>query len=169
MQAKRGQPTKYTKELFPRIEKAIKLGATDKEVAFLIDVNEDTLHEWKKQHKEFSEFYRECKEITDSDMEQSLRKRAMGCTTTERKTIRRFDKDKDSMALFEESEIVKEHAPDTKAIERWLFNRNPDRWQNKQEVINKTIDSNGNEIGVGIDYSQLSTEALEEIVNATKG
>ncbi len=134
-----GRPTKYSVDLFPRIELAVKLGATDKEVAALIDVNEDTLHEWKKKHVEFSEFLKECKTITDSDMEHSLRKRAMGCTTTEKKVIRRFDREKDSMELYEESEIVKEHAPDTKAIERWLFNRNPDRWKNKleQEISGK--------------------------------
>jgi len=128
-----GRPTKYNKALFPKIKKLIKLGATDKEVAELIDVAESTFNLWKAENKEFSEFLKECKEITDSDMEQSLRKRAMGCTTVERKTIRRYDKDKDSIELFEQSETIKEHAPDTKAIERWLFNRDPDRWKNKIE------------------------------------
>ncbi len=145
-----GRPTKYTKDLYPKIEKLIKLGATDKEVAELIDVTESTFNLWKVKHKEFSEFLKECKTITDSDMEQSLRKRAMGCTTTEKKVIRRFDREKDSMELYEESEIVKEHAPDTKAIERWLFNRNPDRWKNKQEVLNTTLDDEGNETGMQI-------------------
>ena len=138
MPNKRGQPTKYSKKLHPRIETAIKLGATDKQVAELIDVTESTFNLWKKTHKQFSEFLKECKIITDSDMEQSLRKRAMGCTTTETKTIRRFDKERDSMELFEESEIIKEHAPDTKAIERWLYNRSPDRWKDKQEKDSQT-------------------------------
>lgn len=142
------RPSKYTKDLYPKIEKLIKLGATDKEVAELIDVTESTFSLWKAEKPEFSEFLKECKQITDSDMEQSLRKRAMGCTTVERKVIRRFDKEKDSMELYEESEIIKEHAPDTKAIERWLFNRDPDRWKNKQEVVNKTIDEEGKEIGI---------------------
>ncbi len=157
--SKAGQPTKYTKDLYPKIEKAIKLGATDKEVAFLIDVNEDTLHEWKKQHKEFSEFYRECKTITDSDMEQSLRKRAMGCTTKETKVIRRFDRESDSMAVYEESEVVKEHAPDTKAIERWLFNRNPDRWKNKQEVLNTTLNEDGETVGINKNITEEEAKA----------
>ncbi len=145
-----GRPTKYSKKLYPKIEKLIKLGATDLEIADLIDVCESTFTLWKSEHKEFSAFLKECKEITDSDMEQSLRKRAMGCTTTERKTIRRFSNEKDSMELYEESEIVKEHAPDTKAIERWLFNRDPNRWKNKQEVLNTTLDDEGNETGMNI-------------------
>ncbi len=166
--SKAGQPTKHSTKLYPRIEMAIKLGATDKEVATLLDINEDTFHEWKKKHPKFSEFVKKCKTITDSDMEQSLRKRAMGCTTKETKVIRRFDKDKDSMELYEESEVVKEHAPDTKAIERWLFNRNPDRWKNKQEVLNTTLDDEGKEVGVNVDYSKISDKALEELIAATK-
>ncbi len=132
----------------------------------MIDVTESTFTLWKSEHKEFSVFLKECKTITDSDMEQSLRKRAMGCTTTERKTIRRFSNEKDSMELYEESEIVKEHAPDTKAIERWLFNRNPDRWKNKQEVLNTTLDDEG--VEVGVNYSKLPTEVLEAIVKASE-
>lgn len=143
-----GRPTKYSKDLYPKIKKLIKLGATDKEVAELIDVAESTFNLWKVEYIEFSEFLKECKEITDSDMEQSLRKRAMGCTTVERKTIRRFSNEKDSMELYEESETVKEHAPDTKAIERWLFNRDPERWKNKQEILNTTLDEDGEETGI---------------------
>ena len=133
-----GRPSKYSKALHPKIEKLIKLGATDKDVALLLDINVDTLHEWKKKHEAFSDFYSNCRIITDTDMEQSLRKRAMGCTTTETKTIRRFDKERDSMELFEESEIIKEHAPDTKALERWLYNRSPNRWKEKQEKDSQT-------------------------------
>ncbi len=136
---KEGRPTKYTTDLFPKIKKLIKLGATDLEIADLIDVCESTFTNWKSEHPEFLAFLKECKTITDSDMEQSLRKRAMGCTTKETKVIRRFDKEEDSMFVYEESEIVKEHAPDTKAIERWLFNRDPNRWKNKieQEISGK--------------------------------
>ena len=146
MANKEGRPTKYSKELYPKIRKLIKLGATDKEVAELIDICESTFTNWKTEYPEFLAFLKECKEITDSDMEQSLRKRAMGCTTVERKTIRRFSNEKDSMELYEESEIIKEHAPDTKAIERWLYNRDPERWKNKLEVDNKL----SGEIGVKI-------------------
>ena len=129
-----GRPSKYSKTLHPKIEKLVKLGATDKEIAELIDVTESTFNLWKLDYPKFSEFLKECKEITDLEMESSLRKRAMGCVTTERKKVTRYDREKDSMELYEETEIIKEHAPDTKAIERWLFNRNPERWNDKKEV-----------------------------------
>lgn len=42
-------------------------------------------------------------------------------------------------------------------------------WSDKSEISNvhKTIDENGDE--KGIDYSKISTEALKELVNASKG
>jgi len=143
---KQGRPTKYSKKLSPKIEKLCKAGLTDKDIAFLIDVNEDTFHEWKKKHPEFSEFLKEAKNITDKDMESSLRKRATGCTTRETKVVRRISKETGTMEDYEEVTIIKEHPPETKAIEKWLDNRNPDRWKNKVEVDNK----HSGEIGVKI-------------------
>ena len=52
--AEPGRPTKYSKKLYPKIEKLCKAGMIDKDIAFIIGVNEDTFHEWKKKHKDFS-------------------------------------------------------------------------------------------------------------------
>ena len=150
---KTGRPTKYSKELYPKIRKLCKLGATDKDIAELLDINQDTFHEWKKKHPEFSEFLKESKVITDEDMEKSLRLRAMGCTTKEVKNVRRLNKETGRLEDYETVETLKEHPPETKAIERWLFNRNPDRWKDKTENIVKTINEDGEETGINININ----------------
>lgn len=143
---KAGRPTKYNITMNPRIEMLCKLGATDKNIAEILGVTESTFNLWKKQVEGFSEFLKKSKLITDEDMENTLRKRAIGCTTTETKVIKRFSKETNRMEVYEESEIIKEHAPDTKAIEKWLNNRNPDRWKDKMEIDNKI----SGELGVRI-------------------
>jgi hypothetical protein len=146
MPTKKGQPTKYCKKLYPKIEKLCKVGMIDKDIAFILGVTESTFSLWKATHKEFSEFLKESKVLTDKDMESSLRKRATGCTTKETKVVRRISRETGTMEDYEEVTIIKEHPPETKAIEKWLDNRNPDRWKNKVEVDNKI----SGEIGVRI-------------------
>ena len=69
-----GRPTKYKKEYCQDIKKFFSKSLTitqDPELPFFsayareIKVNTDTLHEWKKKHKEFSEAYKECKHIQE--------------------------------------------------------------------------------------------------------
>jgi len=66
MTAKKGAPTKYTEEHCQHIIQFFKdsnglpfFSAYARE----IDVDADTLHEWKKVHPDFSEAYKECKAI----------------------------------------------------------------------------------------------------------
>lgn len=44
----------------------------------MLDINEDTLHEWKKVHPDFSESLKEGKERADANVAQRLYDRAMG-------------------------------------------------------------------------------------------
>ena len=65
----------------------------------------------------------------------------------------------------ETMEIEQVRASDKRQYVDMLF-KYLGEYSDKSEFIHKTIDENGNE--KGIDYSKLSTEALEEIVKASK-
>ena len=53
--AKRGQPTKYKKEYCKLLIDHMSQGYSFESFAGLIRVNQDTIHEWCKHHREFSE------------------------------------------------------------------------------------------------------------------
>ncbi len=52
---RRGQPTKYKKEYCEVLIKHLSSGLDLQACAGEMDINQDTLFEWFKQHKEFSE------------------------------------------------------------------------------------------------------------------
>ena len=71
-----GQPTKYKKEFAEQAYKYCLLGADDKKLAFLFEVSEATINNWKKAHKEFFESIKKGKEIADAEIASSLFHRA---------------------------------------------------------------------------------------------
>ena len=118
-----GRPTKYKAEYAKQAARLCKLGATDADLAEFFEVNEDTIHEWKKVHSRFSESMLEAKSNHDLEVEQALARRAKG-----------FMKLK--QVFSPEGEIVmlqEEVPPDTSACSLWLRNRQPDKWRDKQE------------------------------------
>lgn len=60
--SKGGRPTTYKPEYCEQIVEFCKKGGFLAEFAVEIGVHTDTLHEWKKVHKEFSEYYKRAKE-----------------------------------------------------------------------------------------------------------
>ena len=46
-----GRPSKYKVEYNEQVEKLAKLGATDKDLANFFNVIEQTINNWKKEHK----------------------------------------------------------------------------------------------------------------------
>jgi hypothetical protein len=125
-----GRPTKYEPEYNFQVEKLAKLGATDKEIADFLDVNEDTIHEWKKVYPEFSESIKKGKLIADSNVAQSLYHRAIGYDH-EDTDIRVVDKE------IVQTPIIKYYPPDPTAAIFWLKNRRSREWRDKQEVEQK--------------------------------
>jgi len=73
-----GRPTKFKEEYCEMARKFCLLGATDKELADLFEVSEDTITEWKKVYPEFSLSIKKGKDIADSNVADRLYQRAMG-------------------------------------------------------------------------------------------
>ena len=120
-----GRPTKYKPEYDQQAYKLCLLGHTDAELAVFFEVNEDTIHEWKKVHISFSESIKSGKEIADADVTMSLYKRAMGCSTPD-VDIKVID------GKVVETPLIKHYPPDPTSMIFWLKNRQKDKWRDKQ-------------------------------------
>lgn len=136
------RPDKWEDRYAHMAAKASRLGATDREIAELLQVSERTLHGWKVDHPELVEALKVGKEIPDDRVELSLYRRAIG-----------YSYDAVKIVVNSKGEVTKvpytEHfPPDTTAAIFWLKNRRKDTWRDshqmdfsgKVEVENRTID-----------------------------
>jgi hypothetical protein len=127
-----GRPTKYKNEYNDQAYKLALLGAIDREIADFFEVNEDTIHEWKKQYPKFSESLIEGKKKADMEIAKSLYERAKGFSY--KKEVAFKVKQGQHQEKIETIKITEVLPPDTIAIKYWLNNRNPERWRDKTEV-----------------------------------
>jgi hypothetical protein len=140
-----GRPTKYLPKYAKEVFKLCLLGATDKEIADFFEVAESTVNLWKLEHKKFSESIRAGKRQADTQVANSLYRRALGYTFDEIHS-EKLDidgsvtvTDKGELSnepTFRKKMIKKEVAPDVNAAIFWLKNRRPDLWRDKTEVDN---------------------------------
>lgn len=119
-----GRPTLYKKEYDEQARKLCLLGATDAELANFFEVNEDTVHEWKKRHPSFSESIKKGKAQADADVADRLYQRAMGYQHAE-VDIRVVDHE------IVQTPITKTYPPDSTAAIFWLKNRQAKKWRDK--------------------------------------
>lgn len=129
--AKVGRPSSYRPEFAEQAYKLCLLGATDAKLADFFCVNEDTVHEWKKVHPEFSESITRGKDAADAEIAEALFHRAKGYSHPE--------DDIRALAVGGKSEIVitptiKHYPPDTQAASLWLRNRQPKLWRDKMDL-----------------------------------
>ncbi len=134
-----GRPTKY-QEHYPAkaYEFCAEFGFTDKKLARVLDVDEDTVHRWKKDHPEFYESIRAGKDEYDSGLiEKSLRRRAKGfrySETTKELLPAPVGPETGGAEMVTTKKVSKLIPPDTKAIEFWLRNRKAKRWPDKHDL-----------------------------------
>lgn len=117
-------------------------GLTDDQIAGELGVAKSTFNLWREKHVEFSEALKGSKRFTDSLVEDSLLKRALGYSTkevhieSERTTILSTDPEGgiiERPAVVRKVKRIKKHvAPDVTAQIFWLKNRQPDKWREKQ-------------------------------------
>jgi hypothetical protein len=102
------------------------LGATDKEIAGIYNVSEQTINAWKKQHPEFLESIKRGKEEADAAIAASLYNRAKG-----------FVKENCEEVFVYKGQVVRARVkkyfpPDVSAQIFFLKNRQPQKWRDKQ-------------------------------------
>lgn len=122
-----GRPTKYKDEYCKQVYKLSLLGATDKELANFLEIQESTLNDWKLDYPEFSESIKSGKEEADAVVADRLFKRATG-----------YEHPEIDIKMFQgeiiKTDLIKHYPPDTTAAIFWLKNRQKDKWREKTET-----------------------------------
>jgi hypothetical protein len=124
---KAGRPSKYEEGFAKQARNLCLLGATDAQLAESFEVNVDTIHTWKRAHKEFSEAIKEAKETADAKVAESLYHRALGYQHPEEKIFC-------SDGSIVRAQTTKQYPPETVAAIFWLKNRQPAQWREKVEL-----------------------------------
>lgn len=122
-------------------------GKTDAEICKIININPSTFCDWKKKYPELDEALKRTKEVVDSEVTDSLYKRAMGYDVWE--ITENLNKETGEMMV---TKRVKKHiCPDTTAQIFWLKNRQPKKWREKPEINSDDILNKLDSILGGID------------------
>lgn len=112
-------------------------GLTQQQIAKNLDINVDTLIEYKKKYTDFSDALKKGKEVVDIEVENALLKRALGYTIT----INEQKIDKEGYVHDLKRDV---HVPgDTTAQIFWLKNRRKQQWRDKVEYENTGENKNG--------------------------
>ena len=108
--------TKYHgEETIKLTQKLVNLGATNLQIADILEISESCFYNWCEQHPEFKEALALQKEICDAQVERSLYQRAIGYTAPDGRHVQ----------------------PNVTAQIVWLKNRQPDQWRDVQEYQHK--------------------------------
>jgi len=126
-----GRPTKYKAEYAEQSKKLAMLGLTDAQIGDFFSVTEQTINNWKKNHKGFFESLRAGKLIPDAEVACSLFSRANGYSHKEDKI---FNNNGAPLVV----ETMKHYPPDPTSMIFWLKNRQPELWRDKPD--NQTPD-----------------------------
>lgn len=118
-------------------------GLTVKEISEELGVAKSTICKWVSENEELSDALNEGRDYADTKVEESLYKRAIGYSYTEKKTIVGVGQ-KGGEQKPARIEITEKFLPaDTTACIFWLKNRNPQLWRERQD-INFTDDAHIN-------------------------
>ena len=122
--------SKWKDEYIDLIPELILQGASITKIAKILKITRETIYEWKRQNKSFSDKLTTAQDDYNSGkVENSLLRRSLGYRYTE--TTQERDKDGN---LVPTKKVRKHVVPDTGAITFYLKNRKPDRWKDKHEV-----------------------------------
>lgn len=145
-----GRPTGYKPEFCEIAANAAIRGATDREIADLLEIDVASLYRYKHSHPEFCEAMRVGKEMCDQRVEASLYHRAVGYSFDAVKIMQ--DKGRPVIVSY-----VEHVPPDVGAMTMWLKNRKPTVWRDKIDVEHTTAD----------EILEMIREARERVANAS--
>ena len=124
-----GRPTIYRRELAILARRLALLGATDAEMAEVLNINVRTLGNWMDKHPEFSKAIKSGMRQADGEVAERLFSRATGHSHEAVKIFMPAGADAPVYARY-----VKHYPPDTNAALAWLSRRQPGLWREKQQI-----------------------------------
>ena len=128
---------KYKKWLEPdnllKLEAWARDGLTDEQIAHNMGINVATLYRYKKDYDKICNALKKGKEVADIEVENALRKRALGYSYNEVTSENRLNEVTGEYDVAVTKIVKKEVAPDTTAQIFWLKNRRPDVWRDRTE------------------------------------
>ena len=120
-------------------------GLTDEQIASNMGISRSTLNEWKNKFSDISDTLKINKEIADYEVENALRKRALGYSYEE--VAEKYE----GGYCVEKKRTVKHVPADTTAQIFWLKNRQPDKWRSNPQPGNDELFEKLDSILGGID------------------
>jgi hypothetical protein len=111
----------------------------DDELATFFEVERSTISLWKRKHKDFFDAIVRGKTIADTEVAESLFKRAKGYEYEEIQTYttssgKDTTSDNEDAGVKRETKTKKQVAPDPTAAIFWLKNRRSKDWRDKQDI-----------------------------------
>lgn len=131
---KAGRKSKYdlVKDNFPQIQKWLKDGLTEAQVAKNLGIAQSSWSLYKKQYSELTELIKNSRETVVDELRGALLKRALGFEYEEQKTYIKIEDGKE----VRYTEITKKQAlPDVAAINLSLKNYDKDNWANDPQLL----------------------------------
>lgn len=101
-------------------------GLTDKQIAKMLNITEQTLNNYKQQYPLFFESLKKGKLIADNNVEISLYQRAIGYSHPDVHITNYRGK-------IIITPIIRHYPPDPTSMIFWLKNRQPEKWREKSE------------------------------------
>lgn len=125
-----GRPPIFTPKEAVLIKNLMSEGISVRKIAKILECNHDTVYDYCKKNKLFSDMHKEGRENLISSLECALYKKAKGFHAYET----HLERDKDGNLT---KKIVKKHfAPDTGALVFALTNLKENKWKNKRFTDN---------------------------------
>lgn len=118
-----GRPSAWHDGFIHLVSQMTLVGANQTQVARLLGVAHDTISAWMRDKPGFSEAIKQARENADLEVEDALRKRALG-----------FEHASEKIFCTKDGDIVRanctvKYPPDSTAALFWLKNRHPVRWR----------------------------------------
>ena len=110
-------------------------GLSKAEVATKIGVSQKTFWEWRKYHEELEEALSKGREVIDYEVENALKKIALGCEKRVMKTTTTNIPDENGNFFCKTEMTVETVLPNATACMAWLNNRNPDKWKRNRDLV----------------------------------
>lgn len=122
----------FQPDMADRVFRVCLLGATDAELAAVLQISLSTLGTWKQQYELFNDAINRGRLSADAHVAHSLYQRATGYRWVEQQAIKvKTGQYTEDIRIVEVEKAV---PPDTMANSLWMRNRHPDRWRERREV-----------------------------------